>query len=178
MAWQAQIRGADHVAPELLSTFQEGVQSGLEKISVQGEKMVKDNISTAYDDKPPAVAFGNLLGSVASSFFRGAEQMGLIIGVSPTLGADKYAAPVETGARPHFPPYMLLVPWVMKKFGVEGKEAVSTAFLVARSIAKKGTAGHQMFSRALVELDPVAGPILEAELGQAFLRAGYRGVFA
>lgn len=178
MAWQAQIRGAEHIAPEMLTTFQEGVQGGLEKIAVQGEKMVKDNISTPYNEQPAAVAFGNLLGSVASSFFRSAEQMGLIIGVSPTLGADKYAAPVETGSRPHFPPYMELVPWVMKKFGVEGKEAISTAFLVARSIAKKGTAGHQMYSRALVELEPVAGPILESELAQAFLRAGYRGASA
>jgi hypothetical protein len=53
--------------------------------------------------------------------------------------------------------------------------ALSMAFAVAKSMAKKGTRGHQMFSRGLEQLEPLAVPILEREIAQSFLRAGFAG---
>jgi hypothetical protein len=105
--------------------------------------------------------------------------MGMIVGAGGSLKASEYAAPVETGTRPHFPPPSALLPWVQKKFGFEDeKEALSMAFAVAKSIAKKGTSGHFMFQRALTELEPLAVPALEKEIALALARHGFTGVAA
>jgi hypothetical protein len=68
-----------------------------------------------------------------------------------------YAAVIEHGRRPggRMPPVKALVPWVRRKLGVGDAEAQSVAFLVARKIARDGTPGKQILSRAedaLVEL--------------------------
>ena len=58
----------------------------------------------------------------------------------------KYAEPVEYGTRPHFPPIEPIKYWVEKKLGLEGAEAASVAFLIARKISKEGTEGAYMFT--------------------------------
>ncbi len=179
MAWSAQIRGADTVAPEMQIAVREGTQAGLEALGIKGAEMVQQNIITPFDGKPPAVCFGNLAGSIVSTLQAGPDMLREIIGVGPSLQADRYAAPVETGARPHMPPPSALLPWVQKKFGFEDeKEALSMAFAVAKSIAKKGTQGHQMFSRALIDLEPLAAPALEKEIALSFARHGFRDMGA
>jgi hypothetical protein len=179
MAWGAKITGTEGAAPELQAAVREGTQAGLEALGVKGAEMVQQNIITPFDGKPAAVCFGNLAGSIISIFQPAPDMLREIIGVGPTLQADKYAAPVETGARPHMPPPSALLPWVQKKFGFENeKEALSMAFAVAKSIAKKGTQGHQMFSRALVELEPLAAPALEKEIALSLARHGFTGVAA
>jgi hypothetical protein len=179
MSWSAQVRGTEQLAPEMQLAVREGTQAGLEALGIKGAEMVQQNISTPYDGKPPAVCFGNLVGSVTSLFQPLPDGAREIIGVGTSLQADRYAAPVETGARPHMPPPSALLPWVQKKFGFENeKDALSMAFAVAKSIAKKGTQGHQMFSRALVELEPLAAPALEKEIAIAFARHGFTGVAA
>jgi hypothetical protein len=174
MSWSVNITGTAGLANELLAAVQDGTQTGLEALGVKGAEMVQEFITTPYNGKPAAVCFGHLAGSIASTYLRDASQMGVIIGVGPQLGADAYAAPVETGARPHMPPASELVPWVMKKFDItDEKQALSAAFAVALSIRKKGTQGHQMFSRALVELEPLCAPTLEANLARAFQSHGF-----
>ena len=175
MAWGAQIHGTEQLAPEMQAAVREGAQAGLEALGIKGAEMVQQNIASPFDGKPPAVCFGNLVGSVTSIFQPAEGMLREIIGVGTSMGADKYAAPVETGARPHMPPPSVLLPWVQKKFGVEDeKEALSVAFAVAKSISKKGTQGHQMFSRALVDLEPLAAPALEKEIALALGRHGFR----
>ncbi len=179
MSWGVQIGGVENLAPEMQGALQEGVQAGLEALGLKGEEMVQKNITTPYNGLPAAVCFGNLAGSIVSTYVRNPGQAGVIIGVGPTLGANTYAAPVETGARPHMPPASALLPWVQKKFGIDDeKSALSMAFAVAKSIAKKGTQGHQMFSRALADLEPLAAPTMEREIAQAFARHGFREVGA
>lgn len=174
MTWGARITGTDGLEGEMLAAVQEGTQTGLEALGVKGTEMVQENISTPYNGKPAAVCFGNLVGSVVSTFVRNPTEMGVIIGVGPQLGAAAYAAPVETGARPHMPPASELLPWVQKKFGIEDeKQAMSMAFAVAVTIRKKGTQGHQMFSRALTELEPLCAPALEAGIARAFAAHGF-----
>lgn len=160
----------------MMDAAQEGTQAGLEALGVEGARMVQEYITTPYGALPPAVAFGNLAASVVSSFVREASMCSEIIGVSPNVGADVYAAPVETGTVPHFPPPSALLPWVQKKFGFEDeKQALSMAFAIAKTIAKRGTQGHQMFSRALESIEPLCAPVMEHNLALAFAAHGFTG---
>jgi hypothetical protein len=179
MAWGAKITGTSEVAPEMQAAVKEGTQAGLEALGKKGEEIVQENIATPFDGRPAAVCFGNLAGSVFSAFQPLNNVAREIVGIGPTLGADKYAAPVETGARPHFPPPSALLPWVQKKFGFDDeKEALSMAFAVAKSIAKKGTQGHYMFKRGLAELEPLAPGALEKNIAIALARHGFTGATA
>jgi hypothetical protein len=176
MAWSAQIRGTEGLEGEMLAAVNEGTRSGLEALGVKGAEMVQENIRTSYGSLPPAVAFGNLAASVISLFMREATMCREIIGVSPNVGADVYAAPVETGTVPHFPPAWALVPWVQKKFGIEDeKQALGIAFAISKNISRRGTQGHEMFSRALEALEPMVQPVLEHDLGLAFAAHGFTG---
>jgi hypothetical protein len=179
MSWSAQIRGVEGLEPAMMAAVAEGTQAGLETLGTKGAEMVVDYISTPYNGKPAAVCFGNLAGSVVSTFVKDAGMFKEIIGVNPTLGASKYAAPVETGTVPHMPPASELLPWVQKKFGIEDeKQALSMAFAIAMSIKKKGTQGHQMFSRALIAIEPLCAPAMEASIARAFVAHGFTGGLA
>jgi hypothetical protein len=57
-----------------------------------------------------------------------------------------YAAAVEFGSRPHFPPVDALKDWAAKKLGDEG-----LAFVVARSISQKGTRPQPFLGPALLK---------------------------
>lgn len=172
--WSAKITGVAELAPELRAAVDEGTQAGLEALGIKGAELVQDNIVTPYNGKPAAVCFGNLAHSIASVYAREPDRQTIVIGVTPTLGASAYAAPVETGARPHMPPVSALVPWVQKKFGIEDeKSALSMAFAVAYSIRKKGTRGQQMFSRALDSLEPMVPGAFEKNIAIAFARHGF-----
>ena len=179
MAWTAKITGEETLAPEMRAAYEAGVQAGLEALGVKGTEMVVENITTPYNGLPPAVCFGNLAGSVISEFTRDASMMTELIGVSPNVGADVYAAPVETGARPHMPPSSALLPWVQKKFGIEDeKQALRVAFAIAKKMSQRGTQGHLMFARALETLEPLAAPTLEHNLAQSFAAHGFTGATA
>jgi hypothetical protein len=174
MAFKAQIRGVEGLEPAMLAAMREGTRAGLETLGLKGAEMVQENIATPYEGKPPAVCFGNLAGSIVSLFEELPDAAREIVGVSPSFGADRYAAPVETGARPHMPPPDALLLWVQKKFDIEDeKDALSAAFAVAKNIAKRGTQGHFMFERALVDIEPLAPPTLEHEIALAFARHGF-----
>lgn len=177
MAFGAQIRGPESTTPQLLAAMHEGTQSGMEVLGVKGEEMVRENIATPFNGLPPAVCFGNLAGSITSQFQWLPDAALEIVGVSPQMGADRYAPAVETGAVPHMPPVDALLPWVAKKFDVEDeKQARSIAFAVAMKIKKRGTGGHQMFSRALEALEPLAVPVLEQQIAMALGRHGFVGL--
>ena len=174
MSWGATIKGVEGIAPEMQEALREGIRTGMEKLGIKGAEMVQENIRTPYGDLPPAVAFGNLAGSIISTQVSDPGKQGVTIGVGTQLGASAYAAPVETGARPHMPPASALVAWVQKKFQItDEKQALSVAFAVAKKISKRGTRGHDMFSRALAQLEPLAVPALESSIAQAFLRHGF-----
>jgi len=178
MTWSAKITGADQVAPELQAAVKAGTMAGMEVIGIQGQRLVQNFIAAPYDGQPPAVFSGNLLASIVPHVFEEQSLVRLVIGAGNVNGADLYAAPVETGARPHMPPSEALVLWVHKKLGIEDeKQALSVAFAIAKTIAKRGSRGHEMFSRALVELEPLAGPILEHHIAlsmQAAIAMGGR----
>lgn len=175
MAWTAKILGADEVAPAMREAVETGTAKGLERLGVKCAQIVQENILSPYGGKPAAKATGNLAGSITASFTREATMMREVIGVRPVNQANVYAAPVETGTRPHMPPVSALVLWVKQKFhDVDEKSAVSIAWAVAKKISKVGTSGHEMFSRALAEIEPIAPDWIGAEIDAALAEAGFK----
>lgn len=139
------------------------------------EARVKELIAARYGEKPAAVAFGTLVNSVFGEPRTDHPVFGGVVSVSPP--ADVYAAPVETGARAHFPPPQALYAWVKKKFGTTDEaEIKSIAFVIARSISRKGTKGHRMFQRGIEEMGPeiIKGyeDALDAALDEIFSGGG------
>lgn len=172
-AFSINIAGLENVPPELQEAAHEGIVRGLEDIGIRGSALVQDYIATPYNGRPAAVAFGNLVNSIHGDIIPGSAVNTVIIAAHAP--ADVYAAPVETGTVPHFPPPEALVPWVKLRFQVDDKEALSIAWAISVTMARRGTQGHFMFERAHDQLATEAGPIMEKDMAEAFIAAGYRG---
>jgi len=92
-----------------------------------------------------------LRGSISSDAYIRARE---IVGTVGTPLA--YGEVVERGrpASQAMPPVEALIPWVRAKLDVPEKEVRSVAFLVARSIGKKGFKGADMFAKGFNETEP------------------------
>lgn len=63
-----------------------------------------------------------------------------------------YAAPVELGTKPHFPPIAPLEDWVQAVLGIEDEMEINkVATLIAIKISKKGTKGNFAYRDAFVQ---------------------------
>ncbi len=81
-----------------------------------------------------------------------------------------YGLPVERGRRPGKPPPTDAIKlWVIRKLGKTGKDADSTAFLIARAIGRRGTAGAAMFYKGYDATIQRVYSIWD-DVGQAILR--------
>lgn len=78
-----------------------------------------------------------------------------------------YAAPVETGARPHWMPFEPLLDWVERKLGLKGPEATRVARAIRFKIAKRGTEGAHMFRLGFATTEPQIMDILAAAAARA-----------
>lgn len=85
-----------------------------------------------------------------------------VLGVVGT--AISYAAPVEFGSRPHFPPIKPLADWAHYKLGISIEEAEHVAYAIARKIAAQGTKGAFMFTNAAKAMQPQITRIMIAGL--------------
>lgn len=160
------ITGLLEAPAELKAAMMAGIPIGLEKIGLRGVPLVQDHT--------PVGATGNLFGGVFAEFHQEGPVMEEIIGVHPP--ADMYAGPVELGTRPHFPPPSALLLWVQKKLHIEDeKEALSVAFAISKSIAKRGTQGQHMFDQAFAQLQLEAPGIMEREIAVSIEAAGFGG---
>lgn len=107
-------------------------------------------------------AGGGLRGSIAAR-----EPKVLADAVIGEVGtALAHAIPVEIGTRPHFPPIQPLADWAVVKLGVPRDEARDVGFLIARKIAREGTEGAFMFTRAF--------QAVRAQIDDAYVRARQR----
>ena len=88
---------------------------------------------------------GGLAGSI-----RAEEPVVLADTVLGAVGTSlAYAAPVEEGSRPHFPPLQPLRDWVEHVLGLKDETERDRAALgIARKIAARGTEGAHMFKQA------------------------------
>jgi len=81
-----------------------------------------------------------------------------------------YAAPVETGSRPHFPPVEPLVDWVERRLGLSGPAARGAAWAIARKIAARGTEGAFMFRDGLAAVEQQVIAIVSGAVARAAAR--------
>ncbi len=73
----------------------------------------------------------------------GAQMQGIV-------GSPKQYAPfVETGTRPHWPPFAAIEHWVRRKLHPPAEQLYVVVRGVQRAIAARGTKGSQMFQKAL-----------------------------
>lgn len=118
-------------APQIVM---EEIATSLQEALLLLEREIKDRLPTGVT--------GLLRGSITHKLIaqaRGQEIAGKVF--SPL----NYAAPVELGTKPHFPPLAPLRDWVEKKLGVSKSQSRSVAFLIARKIAAKGTKPQKHF---------------------------------
>jgi len=158
------ITGLAEATGELKAAMLLACARGLGKIGQRGKEI--------FRQYAPVGATGALKQGIVAEFHQDVDAMHETLTEIPP--ADAYAAYVETGTRPHFPPSKALVPWVKTKLGVTNdKEAKCVAFLVARMISERGTPTAHMFDKTLEQLGREAPAILEAEVAQATASAGF-----
>lgn len=172
MSWSLRITGLEEATAEVRAAVAAGFEAAIERIGIRGAQLVQSNITSPFNDKPAAVSTSNLAQSIQHE--RVADPLTHKVVVFAGAPADVYAAPVETGTRPHFPPIEPLVQWVKRKFNHirHESEARSLAFIIARSIARRGTRGHLMFQRASDALYAEARPIAERAIAEEIQRRG------
>lgn len=147
--------GADKLGPEGQKAFDAGAHNALEKTALRGLAILQP--------KTP-VALGFLVNSETISFDWTVPRATIFAGPP----ADVYAAPVEFGTVPHFPPPQALVPWVMRRFNPSTeKEALSIAWAIATNIKKRGTQGAHMFEKTEQVLQGEIVGIFEHEIAEA-----------
>lgn len=139
------LRGPLFERRDLAQVVDQAVVSELTELSSIGQRMVVDGT--------PRGATGLLRGSIATAL-RGAPARREAV-----IASSQFYAPlVERGRRPgKRPPVAALMLWVVRKLGIgDARRARSVAFLIARKIGARGTAGSAMFFRAAERLEPIA----------------------
>lgn len=144
-------------------TLRRGIERGLTRSTALLRRAVETNIRTPLGAKPPAVAFGVLANSVTAEVSQERTRAVGRVFVKPP--ADRYGVFVEFGTSPHRPPLNPLISWARVKFNMtDPKKIRATAWAVAANIAKLGTQGHFMFTRAHQENERKVVSILEEEI--------------
>lgn len=92
--------------------------------------------------------------------------------VSGIVGTPlQHGEPVEMGTKPHFPPIGPIQHWVQTKLHIESeKESRSVAFLIARSISRRGTKGAKMFQTGFEDNEAMVMRILNEIPGDILRR--------
>ena len=95
----------------------------------------------------PVGVTGELRSKISSSTRRiaGADIEGIVRAGAP------YAAAVETGQRPHFPPLQPIAYWVERKLGVSGWDGIRATIGVARAISRRGVRPKPFMLKAFID---------------------------
>lgn len=116
---------------ELVSAFAKAPDIAKDEINVAIKKTILSLLAAARTNTP-----------VDRGFLRGAGMQTTFENLKGVLeNTAPYAIFVHEGTRPHFPPIEAIEPWA-SRHGIP-------AFLVARSIARKGTQGVPFFQMAI-----------------------------
>ena len=148
------------------AALRRGIERGLVRSTALLRRAVETNIRTPLGAKPPAVAFGVLANSVTAEVSQERTRAVGRVFVKPPV--DRYGLFVEFGTQPHRPPLNPLISWARVKFNMtDPKKIRATAHAVQGKIAKRGTRGHFMFTRAIEENEEKVVSILEEEIERA-----------
>ena len=148
------------ISPQLLNVPRR-LEQALDKAHEDAARAVVNEVRFQIIDTD-AVATKGLLNSVAKQF----EQRGSVR--AWLIGSDlKYAPFLEYGRRPgKRPPMDAILRWIVFK-GISTPNPRTLAFLIARSIGKKGTKGKYPFKRAVEKALPDVEAAFRAELDKA-----------
>ncbi|MDT7040873.1 hypothetical protein [Candidatus Nitronereus thalassa] len=112
---------------------------------------------------------GGSQSGIRGSLFSELRETGPIF--AEVIGSSlPYAAPVEFGTKAprRMPPVSALLPWVERFVATDDPEGV--AFLIARSIGRRGTKGAFMFQQGLEDSVPLIEKIFDVHVGEATVR--------
>jgi len=165
------IKGLDMATTQVQAAVSTGVQNALNVAGGEGERLVKEAISSPFLGRPNAIATGDLVNSIT---FQVSQEAGISRTTVFAAGLPgQYAGYVEAGTGRHFPPPSALLLWVEKKFGIKNqKEAMAIAVRVAWGIYHRGTPGFGMFAHAFAKLEPQLLGIFQAQIAKAIEAAG------
>ena len=142
-----QLKIDDQQLMALFNTAPERVLSALDMLVTSGSLSLQEKAI----EGAPTGATGLLRNSIQAKPTRNVG--GIVSGGAIT--AHAYAAAVENGTRPHFPPVEALKPWVKAKFGLSIEaEIAHVAFMIARKIAKRGTKAQPFMRNATTAVRP------------------------
>ena len=141
------------------SLIDETIGDAQNEIALLGQRMVQDIIR-----KDGIIASGAYLNSISSRFEQSATTFSSVI-----ESAVSYASVIEEGRRAGAkqPPVEAIADWMGRK-GISGERGV--AFVIARSIGRKGTPGKFVFKRAAEALEPKAVAAVLLALERATLK--------
>jgi hypothetical protein len=138
------------------------MEKSLQLLRTQVEDRTPKNVGTLKGSINHQIIspFPNLVGSVGSA-------------------GHPYVLAIEYGRKPRkFPPVDAIRLWVHQKLKLRGKEADSAAFLIARSIAKKGFSpkhavgptGARMFEKGLEVSEPHINQLFNSAIARSVQR--------
>ena len=133
--WNVKKTGRIFEGPE--KVFGRNIEAGLSEVAAFGERTIKKQTPKGVTK----ILVGSIFGEVNM-----APKPRVLFGTSALYGPV-----VEEGRRPGatMPPPDALRPWVERKLGVRREESKRVAFVVARSIGKKGTKARKMFEKSI-----------------------------
>lgn len=129
---------SDRFSPEAV---QERVKDALEVMMLEAGGYLSEEQA-----RQDVVFLGHMKGAWVQT--TGVDVLGAeIVGFSDPTPTAPYAWFVIHGRKPgKMPPVNALLPWVMKRTGIQGMRARSVAFLIARRIGKRGTKPHDIIT--------------------------------
>lgn len=135
-----------------------------------GATEILELITFLVQERTPKGATHLLRGSITNELSGDPLADGMLGAVYSPL---QYAAPVELGTRPHWPPLDPLIDWVRAKFDVaDEEEARAIARAVRFKIAQRGTQGQGMFRQGFEAGADRAEDILAARVERIVSRMG------
>ncbi len=166
--FEFQVKGLEKLKAQPIR-FEKAYQEAGRETMIQATAVLARSIVLRFERPagglPPAINTGQLRNSVA---WRVPTIEGQTIegGVGTNVA---YALPIEFGSRPHWPPRDPIELWVRRKLQVPANRARAVAFLIARKIARRGTAPRQIFALGLEDAKPRMTEIF-SRLPQMILR--------
>jgi hypothetical protein len=84
----------------------------------------------------------------------------------------EYGIVMEEGRKPgsRMPPVDAIKLWVVRKLGIPPAEADSVAFVIARSIGRKGIKGREYFKESLEVSEPLINELFAAAIARSVQR--------
>jgi hypothetical protein len=126
--------------------------------------VVVNDAASAFSEASPVGVYGNMQGAWLQT--KGVEITSSgIVGYSDPTPTAPYAWFVIFGRGPgKMPPISAILPWVAKKLGETGEALRAVAFLIARSIGRKGTKSNDFITPIVTKRTPLWKRILEKAL--------------